>query len=136
MPMSELTGRCFCGAVRYRCGAPLFPATLCHCQSCRRVAGAPSVGWLTVSAETLVYTAGEPTEYSSSPSVLRSFCSACGTPLTWRSAKHHGEIDVTLATLDRPDMVAPADHVWMEHALPWDRPNDGLPQHQRERVRK
>jgi hypothetical protein len=31
MTDATLGGHCYCGAVRYRCGAPLYPATLCHC---------------------------------------------------------------------------------------------------------
>jgi hypothetical protein len=37
-------------------------------------------------------------------------------------------IDITIATLDGADSVQPAEHVWMADALPWDRPQDGLPQ--------
>jgi hypothetical protein len=137
LPMTEssLTGRCFCGAVRYRCGSLLYPPTLCHCESCRRVAGAHSVAWLTVLAGSLVYITGKPVEFSSSPRVLRSFCGECGTPLTYRREERADEIDITLATLDRPANVAPVDHIWMEDALPWDLPGDGLPQYSKSRGR-
>ncbi len=124
---SSLTGRCFCGAVRYRCGSPLHPITLCHCESCRRVSGAHMVGWLTVEATTLVYT-GKPREFSSSPQTYRTFCSQCGTPLTYRQGSRPAEIDIILATLDQPELLSPTSHIWMEDALTWDRPNDGLPQ--------
>jgi len=133
MTESLLTGRCFCGAVRYRCGAFVYPPTVCHCESCRRVAGAPSVAWLTVRADSLVYTTGEPVEFNSSSRVFRSFCGDCGTPLTYRHEERAGEIDITLVTLDRPANVVPVDHVWMEDALPWDVPGDGLPQHSKSR---
>lgn len=124
-----LSGRCLCGAVGYRCGPLLHPPTLCHCESCRRASGAPAVGWLTVKADDFVYTAGAVREYRSSPDVIRAFCGACGTPLTYRSARRPGEIDVTSCSLDEPMHAAPVDHIWMEDALAWDRPCDGLPQH-------
>ncbi len=124
-----LSGRCFCGLVRYHCGALLYPPTLCHCESCRRIAGAHSVGWATVAAETLVMTAAEPRVFASSAGVTRSFCGKCGTSLTYRHENRPGEIDIILATLDRAAELAPADHIYMADALPWDRPNDGLPQH-------
>lgn len=122
-----LTGRCFCGAVRYRCGSPLYPPTLCHCESCRRVAGAHAVAWLTVTAESLVHRGAQPVEFSSSPTVFRSFCGCCGTPLTYRRDGRPGEIDITLASLDDPGVLPPTHHIWMEDALPWDQPGDGLP---------
>jgi hypothetical protein len=124
-----LTGRCLCGAIRYQCGPPLYPPTLCHCESCRRAAGAHAVGWITVAAASLSFGATAPREYASSPEVRRSFCPACGTPLSYRHARRAGEIDVTLCSLDLPAPFAPVDHIWMRDALPWDRPADGLPQY-------
>jgi hypothetical protein len=128
-----LIGSCFCGHVQYRCGAPLSAATLCHCESCRRVAGAHVVAWVTVSADTLVFTAAKPVEFNSSGRVFRAFCPRCGTPLTYRREERPAEIDITLSTLERPADVAPIDHIYMEDALPWDRPGDGLPQHPKTR---
>ena len=123
------TGRCLCGDIRYRCGPLLYPPTLCHCESCRRAAGAHAVGWFTVAQEQLAYEAGRPQEYQSSPGVWREFCGRCGTPLTYRNAQRPGEIDITIGSLDAPSQVVPADHIWMQDAPDWDRPNDGMAQH-------
>jgi hypothetical protein len=125
----SLTGRCLCGAIRYQCGRPLYPPTLCHCESCRRAAGAHAVGWLTVRSGELKYLALAPREFESSPGVHRAFCGRCGTPLTYRNARRPGEIDVTICSLEQPEAAAPADHIWMQDAPSWDRPADGLPQY-------
>ena len=125
----SLTGRCLCGAIRYQCGRPLYPPTLCHCESCRRAAGAHAVGWLTVRSDDLRYLAAAPREFESSPGVQRAFCSRCGTPLTYRSARRPGEIDVTICSLEQSEAAAPVDHIWMQDAPSWDRPADGLPQY-------
>lgn len=124
-----LTGRCLCGAIRYRCGPLLYAPTLCHCQSCRRASGAHVVGWLTVRLKDLTYTVGAAQEFASSPGVTRAFCLKCGTPLTYRCTRRPAEVDVTIGSLEQPGLAAPADHIWMQDALPWDRPGDGLPQH-------
>lgn len=126
---ATLTGRCLCGAVRYRCGPLLYPPTLCHCESCRRASGAHALGWLTVKRADLAFTAGEPREFESSPGVWRGGCGRCGAPLTYRAARRAAEIDVTLGSLDDPDRAAPVDHIWMADAPCWDRPSDGLPQY-------
>jgi hypothetical protein len=123
-----LGGACFCGAVRYRCGAPLYPPTFCHCTSCRRIAGAHSIAWLTVAVESLDFPTGKPSEFSSSAGVFRSYCGQCGTPLTYRQESRPGEVDLILTTLDQAADLVPLSHIWMEDALPWDRPSDGLPQ--------
>lgn len=128
-----LTGRCLCGGVQYRCGPLLYPPTLCHCASCRRAAGAHSVGWLTVRSVDLQLSGYPPVAFESAPGVVRQFCGTCGSPLTYRSATRPGEIDVTIGTLDRPDDAVPIDHIWLEDAPAWDRPQDGRPQHPRGR---
>lgn len=129
----RLAGGCHCRAVRYVCGPLLCPPTFCHCESCRRVAGAHVVAWLTVARTNLDFGASRPAEYSSSPGVYRHFCNRCGTPLTYRNDSRPTEIDIAIGTLDRPQDVQPMDHLWMEDALPWDRPGDGLPQYARSR---
>ncbi len=62
-----LTGGCLCGAVRYRTGPPMLPATICHCTWCRLAAGAHTVGLYTVEKATVAFTHGRPVEYRSSP---------------------------------------------------------------------
>lgn len=127
--MQALTGGCLCGAVRYECGPLQCPPTLCHCRSCQRGSGAPAVAWLTVQAAALHFAGTPVREYGSSPGVWRGFCAACGTPLTYRNAARPGEVDVTVCSLDDAASVAPVDHIWMQDALAWDRPGDGLAQH-------
>jgi hypothetical protein len=129
-----LDGGCLCGAVRYRCDAPARPATVCHCTSCRRAAGAHAVAWFTVPASSLVFTQGRAAMYRSSAPVQRGFCAHCGTQLTYRNDRWPDEVDVTVGSLDEPGRVAPAAHIWMEDAPPWDRPGDGLPCHPRSRL--
>ena len=128
-PAATLTGRCLCGAVRYRAGPRLYPPTVCHCESCRRAAGAHAVGWITVHESSAAFTSGQPRAYASSPGVERTYCGQCGTPLTYRSKRRPGEIDFTIGSLDSADAATPVDHIWMADAPAWDRPGDGLPQY-------
>ena len=127
--MSEtFTGRCLCGSVRYECGAPILPPCFCHCESCRRAAGAHAVAWATVPRDTFRVVAGTLRSFVSSPPVVRQFCQHCGTPITYSNQQSPDSIDITVATLDSPDAMTPVDHIWMEDAPAWDRPGDGRPQ--------
>ena len=129
----EILGGCFCGAIRYR--ADVVPANtmLCHCRSCRKVTGAPVVGWLTFPLENFRFTRGEPDEFASSPPVQRTFCRQCGTPLTYRSDVEPATLDVTTGTLDDPDAFPPTHHSWLSHDVGWVRFGDGLPAFQQSR---
>ena len=125
------TGGCRCGAVRYEAFPPAFNLCYCHCASCRRTSGASPVAWASFTRSKFRITAGLLAEVRSSAPVLRGFCRACGSCLTYRHEAHGEEIDVTLGSLDEPARLAPAMHVWVEDKLPWVRIADDLPQHRR-----
>lgn len=133
VPSKLFTGRCLCGAVRYQCGEPVSTAAYCHCESCRRAAGAHAVVWATVKRADYRIAQGAPREFASSAAVVRTFCERCGTPLTYWHRESGETIDVTVASLDDSGAIAPTDHIWMEDAASWDRPGDGLPQWPRTR---
>src|SRR5262245_61945719 len=121
-------GGCLCRAVRYRASGETRDAAFCHCDSCKRAAGSPVVAWVTFRPENFAFTRGAPTRHRSSPPVERTFCGTCGTPLTYQHTSFADEIDVTIASLDDPSAVAPADHIWTSERIPWFKIGDQLPQ--------
>ena len=125
--MSE--GGCFCGAVRYRMAGPVLSSAICHCESCRRASGAPSVAWVTVERKNFEIVKGTPVAYPSSPGVVRRFCGACGSPLTYETAKHPGSIDITTVTLDEPTHFPPTAEVWLDDRLAWQPSSPSLKQY-------
>ena len=126
-----VAGGCFCGAVRYEIrGTPRVVAH-CHCTMCRRTAGAPVVTWATYARAAVGFVAGSPAELRSSPPVTRTFCGRCGTPLTFATTEEPDWIDVTVASMDRPEAVPPRGHIWTDSALPWLVLDDDLPRHRR-----
>ena len=112
-------GGCYCGAIRYEADGPTFDETLCHCGDCRRAAGAPCVAWFTVASPGLRFVKGTPKRFASSPGATRSFCSECGTPLTFQRADRSHEIDVTTASLDDAAAVPPRDQTRTSGRVPW-----------------
>ena len=124
-------GRCFCGQVRYElAGDPIF-ACHCHCVSCRRVAGAAFVTWVSFARDSLIIKAGTISEYRSSPGVQRGHCATCGTTITYWSEQRPQEIDIALATLDDASGIEPEAHIWVEDKVPWLVIDDGLPHYRK-----
>jgi hypothetical protein len=120
-------GGCLCGAIRYRVdGSPLAQGR-CHCRSCRLACGAPSVAWIVLQRLDFTFTQGAPVQYRSSPSVVRTFCRRCGTPLTYQHDDSPNSVDVTTATLDDPALFPPRRDVWVEDKLPWEPLDPKLP---------
>jgi hypothetical protein len=128
-----IEGGCLCGAVRYRLSAPPTESTICHCTSCRRATGAPAVGWITCAIDKVEFTRGSLCEYRSSAPVLRGFCAACGTPLTWKHQNARGTLDLTTASLDDPRAFPPTEHLWVSEGVSWARFADGLRKYPRSR---
>jgi hypothetical protein len=75
------------------------------------------------------FTQGAPATFRSSADVLRTFCSHCGTQLTYQRESQSYSIDVTTASLDSPDDFAPTREIWLSHKLAWERANDDLAQY-------
>lgn len=122
-----LEGGCLCGAVRYRVEGEPASSGICHCETCRRAASAPTLPYATFPAARFAFN-GKPTEYASSPGVVRTFCGTCGSPLTYRTAASPDRIDVMVCNLDDPGSIVPSCHVWVSEKIGWDRIGDGLPQ--------
>jgi hypothetical protein len=124
-----LHGGCFCGSIRFRlAGTPRF-VCICHCNSCRRAAGGVMVPWATYADSGFHLEQGALAAYASSPGVTREHCPRCGTSLTYRHVDRPGEVDITLASLDDPQILKPTLHIWVQDKPSWVVIADGLPQH-------
>jgi hypothetical protein len=126
-------GGCACGAVRYRLLSEPFDCGWCHCRICQLTAGAPGMVFATVPAGDLVWTkgAGSVRNYRSSGFGSRSFCGECGTPFLMEVDHQPETVDITVATLDEPDAVAPGFHIFWASRIGWFDPGDRLPRHAR-----
>jgi hypothetical protein len=124
--MPGVAGGCFCGAVRYEAAGECSNSMVCHCRSCRRLAGSPVVAWVTFPLSGFRFTGGSPVEFRSSPPVVRSFCGACGTPLTYRHSGYAEAIDISTCSLDEPERFPPTHHSWLSHDVRWVKFGDGL----------
>jgi hypothetical protein len=123
-----LEGGCLCEAIRYRITERPLYSVVCHCQSCRRSNGAMAVAWITVARADFRFISGFPQAYQSSHGVVRKFCKACGSSMTYENAGSAETVDITTATLDRPQDFPPRQEVWIEHRISWQPVNPTLRQ--------
>lgn len=120
-------GGCLCGAVRYRVTGEAVARTLCHCVSCRRATGGPSVGWAVFEKGDFTLLRGEVREYSSSPGIYWGSCAACGSLVAYRRDSRPGHRDITTATLDDPDRFPPTVEIWVGEKIGWETLDPALP---------
>jgi len=127
-------GGCHCGRLRYRITAPLRDIAHCHCAICRRTTGGIVTTWLTVPLARFQWLRGSAAAYASSASCLRHFCAHCGCHLALFTTLSPDSLDITVASLDRPEL-APADrHIWVRSRLPWLQLDPQLPEEDEERL--
>jgi hypothetical protein len=133
MPDAPITGGCACGAIRYALRSQPFDTGWCHCKLCRRTSGAPAVVFTTVPTADfdLVQGAEALRIWRSTSFGERTFCQLCGSLLTIRVDYQPDTIDLTVATLDQPDLVPPGFHIFCQDAIAWATIDDGLPRHAR-----
>src|SRR5258706_9084932 len=117
--MSTLEGGCLCGAIRYRVTGRPTNTMICHCQTCRRAAGAPVVAWLTFGAAGFQFSKGQPVQFSSTPPVRRTFFGSCRAPPPHSHLGPPADPHATDRSPDRPPAVSPAHHLLVSHDLAW-----------------
>lgn len=119
--MSERTGGCLCGAVRYRLSAEPVVSRVCWCRDCQRLAGNGTVNAIFPSAA--IEVTGTTAEYTSTADsgnqVRRRFCPRCGSQLFADSSGRPGLTVVRLGTLDDPSSVTPSANIWAGSAPAW-----------------
>lgn len=113
--MTERTGACLCGAVRYTIKTEKTELSGCSCEQCRRHTGSLLVG-IDVPAEAITFTAGSPAVYSSSSWAERGFCRDCGSTLFYRvtTGSMAGLTAMAAGTLDSLDGLTVASEVFSD----------------------
>lgn len=127
--MTEITGGCQCGAVRYKVES-LVRASICHCRMCQKAFGG-FFGPL-VSVKGLVWTRGKRAIFHSSNRNWRGFCNRCGTPLSYEfevvgeggtdvgkdtGADSGAGIELSIGSLDNPNLAAPSVQINIDSKL-------------------
>ncbi|WP_159912604.1 GFA family protein [Pantoea sp. 18069] len=116
-------GSCLCAAVSYELLSVPKAVSHCHCGQCRKSHGAAFATYGSVPRSDLRILSGAAAikSYASSETVLRQFCSHCGSTLFWsRSQGEYAQwISVALATLDTPFAPRQQKHVHAASKASW-----------------
>jgi hypothetical protein len=122
-------GGCLCGRIRYRATGEPHRPHYCHCRMCQLGVGAPLTAWVNLPLEGFAWAGNEPAWYRSSPHLQRGFCGACGASIC-TVADEDDYVCVTIASLDDPERISPAFHMWTGSQVSWLKVDDKLPRHE------
>jgi len=125
-----VTGRCACGASRYRLASEPLIVHCCHCLNCQRQSGGAFAVNVLIEADRVelegepLHAVDVPRDDGSAQTIHR--CSTCevalfslySSPRVWF---------IRAGTLDDPAAVAPDVHIFTRSKLPWVALPEGVP---------
>lgn len=122
LPPLPFEGGCHCGRARYSITARPLAVNACHCDDCKRLAGAPFGVYLHVPASGFEVLSGHLDLFrrtgGSGNEISIHRCRACGTRL-WHGPDVAPDLIILCAgTLDYSGWVIPTSHIFTEEAAP------------------
>lgn len=119
--MTDLTGGCLCGAVRYTVSASPLIARICWCRTCQKISanGTANAIFPAASIEATGPLACFASRADSGNEISRYFCPTCGCHLFGASSATPQFRVVRLGTLDDPNAVKPQMNIWTSSAPEW-----------------
>lgn len=121
LPSIPLTGRCQCGAVRYRIIAAPIVFYLCHCLECQRQTSSAFGQSLRTSGRDLEIEGVLATATWKADSGMRRqgrFCPTCGVRIV-HGVAGEDSLNVKAGTLDDTSWLVPAGHIWTRSRQPF-----------------
>ena len=104
--MTDKSGQCMCGAVRFTARNVRTGFGACHCKMCQRWAGSALLA-VTVPADDITWTGLDKVQtIQSSDWAERGWCTTCGSGLWYRitaESKHKGNYEIPIGIFDDAD---------------------------------
>jgi hypothetical protein len=120
------TGGCYCGKVRYRASRLRPQVTECHCSQCRRQSGHRWAATAADMDDLEIEGADAITWFAATADASRGFCATCGSTLFWKPADET-RMGILAASVDEPNGLSLAKHVFVESKGRYYEIDDGLP---------
>ena len=82
----------------------------CHCESCRKHTGAPVAVFVDYEIHHVQFSGTMLKKYVSSQDVVRSFCSNCGSTMTYEGLNTPNMLHIHLGVFDKPELFTPTEN--------------------------
>jgi hypothetical protein len=128
--VATLSGRCFCGGVRYAVDDAFLYAMNCHCSQCRQTTGAAFKPMAGIERGKLsVAQGGDKLLVYGDDRRNNMLCRLCGS-LLYSVVRDGAYVHVTMGTLVDPPTIRPTCHIFVGSKAPWFTITDDLPQYE------
>lgn len=117
--MSDFSGSCSCGAIRYRVEGEIKSVVNCHCNMCRKMNGSAFSTYVAVVDDDFELLSGQPASHQVSENATKRFCGDCGTPIYNSNPKYAGLKILHLGSIDDSLDIEPRANIYCESQLGW-----------------
>ena len=132
----KIEGSCHCGAIQYE--AEVNPATVsvCHCNDCQILSGAPFRGNVPAPGDGFRLTRGTPKIYvkiaESGNKRAQAFCADCGTSIYSSDVVDKPNFYMLrVGPIKQREQLVPTRQIWRDAALGWSGDILGIESHAR-----
>lgn len=127
-----IIGHCECRRVRYEVDGDINDFSHCHCSQCRRLHGAAFATFAGVLRDQFRYVAGsgDTSEYASSSSHRRVFCTECGSNILVALDSEPDALYLSMSTIEGDPPRPRGYHIFVGSKAPWYQISDGLEQYE------
>ena len=117
-----LHGSCLCRGVRFEVDEPFERVVVCHCTSCKKLAGGGATTNGRAKREAIRIVAGEELlrTYQPDEGSAKTFCSVCGSNLFGAGWPESSHASVRLPAIDDPFDEKPTAHIFVQSVAPWE----------------
>ena len=125
-----LSGKCECGAVRYRVADEFVYAANCHCSRCRAATGSAFKSFAGIEHEKLELVDGaDNLLIVGEPTLNDTRCATCGS-LLFSVVREGAYVHVAMGSLVDDPTIRPTEHIFVGSKAPWFEITDDLPQNE------
>ena len=121
--MTNQTGQCLCGSMKYEISGDPIMSVACHCTHCQKATGTAYSLNIGVPSDKFKMTGGTLTTYvdrgDSGKDLRRYFCNRCGSPLYTEADAMPGMTIVKAGTLDDTKAFKPSANIYCESKMEW-----------------
>lgn len=129
--MDAHRGHCRCEGVVVTVTGEPDVSVYCHCDDCRRSAGAPLIASAGFAREDVTWHSKETLSKWVKGTCTRWFCNRCGSPVAQSHESQPKLIFFNTAFMDEPEKFPPKYHSFAPEQLDWLQLNDELPRYEK-----
>jgi len=121
--MTNQTGQCLCGSMKYEITGDPIRSVACHCTHCQKASGSAYSLNIIIASDQFSVSGGTLTTYTdkgdSGEDLRRHFCNRCGSPLYTEADSIPGMTIVKAGTLDDTTTFKPNANIFCSSRMGW-----------------